>query len=130
MIADRSEEALQETKRLILELRPETEVVVAVTDVTSQEQVKNMLESTVSSFGRVDYAVNAAGILGASKRSHEMSVAEFDNVVQVDYRGCWLCSREELKHMVDQEPLNSHDGRPGNRGCDSISPNIQKSHCC
>lgn len=75
-----------------------------------------MLDAAITSFGRVDYAVNAAGVLGASKRSHEMSVEEFDNVLNVDYRGCWLCSREELKYMVGQEPLPSHDGRLGNRG--------------
>lgn len=80
------------------------------------DQVTALLDAAISAFGRVDYAVNAAGVLGASSRSHEMSIDDFDNVLSVDYRGCWLCSREELKHMVKQEPLQSHDGRPGNRG--------------
>jgi len=41
---------------------------------------------------------------------------EFDQIVNVDYRGSWLCSREELKIMVNQEPLPTTNGRQGNRG--------------
>lgn len=45
-----------------------------------------------------------------------MTLEEFDHIVNVDYRGSWLCSREELKIMVNQEPLESQNGRQGNRG--------------
>lgn len=85
-------------------------------DVAKPDDVIRLLDQTVAKFGRVDYAVNAAGIMGAAKRSHEMTIDEFDQINHVDYRGCWLCSREELKYMLRQEPLPSHDGRPGNRG--------------
>ncbi|TVY35708.1 3-oxoacyl-[acyl-carrier-protein] reductase [Lachnellula occidentalis] len=37
-------------------------------------------------------------------------------VNNINYRGCWLSSRAELAQMVRQEPLPSHDGRPGERG--------------
>jgi NAD(P)-dependent dehydrogenase (short-subunit alcohol dehydrogenase family) len=67
-------------------------------------------------FKRLDYAVNCAGVLGAAKKSHEMTLEEFDHIVNVDYRGSWLCSREELKIMVSQEPLPTNNGRQGNRG--------------
>lgn len=45
-----------------------------------------------------------------------MTLEEFDHIVNVDYRGSWLCSREELKIMVNQEPLENHSGRQANRG--------------
>lgn len=116
VLADLAEGPLQETKTLIEGISPEAEVLVCIADVSSPTAVTALLDKTTSVFGRVDYAVNAAGILGVSKRSHEMSVEEFDRVVNVDYRGCWLCSREEIKHMIKQDPLPSHDGRLGNRG--------------
>ncbi|KAF9888662.1 hypothetical protein FE257_008420 [Aspergillus nanangensis] len=116
VIADRTHDALHQTKNQILSISSEINVLACTVDVSSPEDVERVLKDAIATFGRVDYAVNAAGILGASKRSHEMSVEEFDSVLQVDYRGCWLCSREELKHMVKQDPLPSHDGRPGNRG--------------
>lgn len=84
--------------------------------MSKPEDVKQMLNGVVKRFDRVDYAVNAAGILGGNQRSHEMSVEDFDQINQVDYRGCWLCSREEIGHMLKQEPLPTHDGRAGNRG--------------
>lgn len=31
-------------------------------------------------------------------------------------RGTWLSSRSEIQHMMGQLPLDTHDGRPGNRG--------------
>lgn len=116
VIADRTESALKEAQSEIEAAFSNVQVLPCTVDVSSPDEVQKLLDSAIAKFGRVDYAVNAAGILGASKRSHEMSVEEFDQVLQVDYRGCWLCSREELKHMVQQQPLPSHDGRPGNRG--------------
>ncbi|KAL2825502.1 hypothetical protein BDW59DRAFT_161729 [Aspergillus cavernicola] len=116
VIADRTESSLKAVHSQIEATFPIVKVLSCVVDLSSPEDVQRLLDSAIALFGRVDYAVNAAGILGASKRSHEMSVEEFDQVLQVDFRGCWLCSREELKHMVNQEPLPSHDGRPGNRG--------------
>lgn len=71
----------------------------------------------VESFGRVDYAVNCAGVLGLPQRSGETSLAEFDRVNSINYRGCWLSSCAQLRQMVGQEPLPSHDpSRPPQRG--------------
>lgn len=116
MIADRSGPALKETQELITSTFLKAKVVQRATDISKPEEVKALLDLAIDQFGRVDYACNAAGILGAPKRSHEMAIDEFDEMLSVNYRGCWLCSREELKHMVAQDPLPTHDGRPGNRG--------------
>ncbi len=48
--------------------------------------------------------------------SHEVDVAEFDKVNNVNYRGTWLCSRAEIKRMLKQDALPTHDGRKGNKG--------------
>jgi NAD(P)-dependent dehydrogenase (short-subunit alcohol dehydrogenase family) len=34
----------------------------------------------------------------------------------VNYRGCWLSSRAAIQRMLKQDPLPTHDGRPGYRG--------------
>jgi NAD(P)-dependent dehydrogenase (short-subunit alcohol dehydrogenase family) len=44
------------------------------------------------------------------------SSGHFDQINGVNYRGCWLCSRAEIEQMLKQDPLTTHDGRPGNRG--------------
>lgn len=99
-----------------------------------EEDIERMVTETVGKWGRVDYAVNAAGtditlvigwkagmltvigVLGNNARSTETSAAQFDIISNINYRGCWLSSRAELAQMVKQEPLPSHDGRPGERG--------------
>ena len=56
------------------------------------------------------------GIFGPLAPSHLLSLEDFDEVTSTNYRGTWLCSRAELAKMLHQEPLQTHDGRPGNRG--------------
>jgi NAD(P)-dependent dehydrogenase (short-subunit alcohol dehydrogenase family) len=36
--------------------------------------------------------------------------------MNTNFRGLWLCSREELKWMSAQDIGTTHDGRPGFRG--------------
>lgn len=45
-----------------------------------------------------------------------MDSSDFDDIMAINCRGVWFCSREEAKHMKLQEPLPTHDGRPGCRG--------------
>jgi len=117
VIADISTKGLEETAFTIASTSSGAAKVIQIkTDVSLVEDVTALLAETKQEFGRVDYAVNAAGILSMSARSHETSIEDFDRILAIDYKGCWLCSREEIKHMLDQEPLETHDGRPGNRG--------------
>lgn len=75
------------------------------------------IDKVVQSFGRVDYAVNCAGVLGLPQPSGTTTLAEFDRVNNINYRGCWLSSRAQLRQMVGQEALPSHDpSRPAQRG--------------
>lgn len=77
------------------------------------------MDSTVEKFGRLDYCVNCAGIMGNNQNSTDTSTRDFDLINSVNYRGCWLSSRAQLRAMLKQEPLLSHDvaaGRPAQRG--------------
>lgn len=67
------------------------------------------MDHVADTFGRIDYAVNCAGILGQAQRSTETTTETFDHINTVNYRGSFLCSRAELKHMLRQDPLSSHD---------------------
>jgi NAD(P)-dependent dehydrogenase (short-subunit alcohol dehydrogenase family) len=64
--------------------------------------------------GQTDESV--IGILSNNKRSHDTTPEEFDHINSINYRGCWLSSRAAIKQMLTQEPLPTHDGRPGVRG--------------
>lgn len=81
-----------------------------------EEAIEVMIKKTVEKWGRVDYAVNAAGVIGNNARSTSTTSSQFDLINSINYRGAWLCSRSELAQMLKQEPLPTHDGRPGDRG--------------
>lgn len=127
-----------------------TRLGMKVGNVADDHFAESFITDVVSEFGRVDYAVNCAGVLGESLRSTETSLAEFDRVNDINYRGCWLCSRAELAQMVKQDPLPSHDpDRPPQRGavvniasqlgivgrptarefCISFTPDLKAYHC-
>ncbi len=71
-------------------------------DVSEPSSVTATFEKVLHRFGRIDYAVNCAGLPTNNKPSTECSVEEFDHINGVNIRGLWLCSREELKVMKEQ----------------------------
>src|SRR3954452_4395075 len=68
-------------------------------DVSTEEDVVAMLESTVDGLGGIDVLVNNAGIQTSSP-SHELSASEFDRVLAVNLRGAFLCAREAVKRFL------------------------------
>lgn len=79
-------------------------------DISDEKFVDSFIANVAEHFDRIDYCVNSAGILGKNENSTEMSIEDFDKINNVNYRGCWLTSRAQLKVMLNQEPLPSHDG--------------------
>jgi NAD(P)-dependent dehydrogenase (short-subunit alcohol dehydrogenase family) len=117
-LLDRNPTGLAETAELItaLSLPKKVDTFTQVIDVLEEESISSAIAAIVKLWGRIDYAVNSAGITGNNKASTETLTSQFDNINGINYRGAWLCSREELRVMLNQEPYPTHDGRPGNRG--------------
>ena len=70
-------------------------------DVTKRDDVRAMLAATIAEFGRLDLAVNNAGIAGSfDRRLHEADDAIFERVLAVNLRGVWLCMKAELEQML------------------------------
>ncbi|KAM0561807.1 hypothetical protein ACHAPJ_002978 [Fusarium lateritium] len=113
---DKNGSELADTKSAIKAIAEDAEVhVFEVNNLEADEVIKSMT-LVIAHFGRIDYAVNCAGIYGPTKTSHHVTPAEFDQVMQTNFRGLWLCAREELNYMTTQDIGVTHDGRPGFRG--------------
>jgi NAD(P)-dependent dehydrogenase (short-subunit alcohol dehydrogenase family) len=69
-------------------------------DVTVESEVEALVRDTVQRYGRLDAAVNNAGISDTARRFHEMPLDEWDRVVAVDLTSVFLCMKHELAHMV------------------------------
>ena len=70
-------------------------------DVTKAADVSAMVAATVEVFGRLDAAVNNAGIAGSfDDRLHEAADDMFEDVLAVNLRGVWHCLKAELAQML------------------------------
>jgi NAD(P)-dependent dehydrogenase (short-subunit alcohol dehydrogenase family) len=76
---------------------------LAVTcDVSSEDDVDAMVDTTVATFGRLDMAFNNAGIQAPPTDAADEPAETFDRVNAINLRGVWACMKHELRHMRDQ----------------------------
>jgi NAD(P)-dependent dehydrogenase (short-subunit alcohol dehydrogenase family) len=72
-------------------------------DVASEAQVDAMVSSVIGRHGRLDIAVNNAGILGPfGKLLEHVEEAEWDRALGVNLKGVFLCMKHELTAMSGQ----------------------------
>ena len=70
-------------------------------DVSDESTVKKMTEDVVRAFGRIDILVNNAALFAEIDRKPwtEISVEEWDRVMAVNAKGCFLCARAAFPYM-------------------------------
>lgn len=68
-------------------------------DVADEESVARMVETTVSQFGRLDGAVNNAGVSGGFYTVADYPLEDWRRVMRVNLDGVFLCLREEIRAM-------------------------------
>src|SRR5436853_1398226 len=100
VVADVSEQANQQTARMIEELGGRALAVRC--DVTRTEDVRGALEKTIATFGRLDVAFNNAGIEYTIKPTAEVTEEEWDRIIDIDLRGVFLCMKYEIPLMLKQ----------------------------
>src|SRR5438105_15229684 len=71
-------------------------------NVTEPESVQRAAEATFQEFGSIDILVNNAGIAGATKKTWEFTPAEWQQVLQVDLFGVFLCCRAVAPKMIEK----------------------------
>jgi NAD(P)-dependent dehydrogenase (short-subunit alcohol dehydrogenase family) len=72
------------------------------TDVSRAADVAAMVEDTLSTFGRLDYAFNNAGIVGMPATTVECTEENWSRVLGVDLKGIFLCMKHEIPVMLNQ----------------------------
>ena len=71
-------------------------------DVSSEAEVKALIQKIVEYYGRLDCAFNNAGIDPPTKPLHEQSVEDFDKLMAINVRGLFLCMKYEIQQMLTQ----------------------------
>ena len=72
-------------------------------DVSKENDVERLVEVAISKYCSVDYAYNNAGAKPHPFNLHEITVAEWDRIIDTHLRGVWLCMKHEIKAMLINE---------------------------
>ena len=112
---DLNAKGLEDTRDKITAINSDVKINLAAGDTTDADFVDRTVETTVAKFGRLDYGVNAAGIMGPWANSLDLKMEDLDRVMNVNYRGTFLCARAEVRAMLKNDPTGPGD-IPGQRG--------------
>ncbi|KAE9372852.1 putative 3-oxoacyl-reductase FabG [Stipitochalara longipes BDJ] len=85
---------------------PKFKCVAIQVDVQDEESIISMVKQTVTAFGRIDYAVNCAGI-GMKKPLADTELQDWNRMIGINMTGVFLCLKAEVKQMMSQESLTT-----------------------
>jgi glucose 1-dehydrogenase len=110
VINSRDQEELSISKEEILKTTDNSvQVVTFPGDISQEEVCMGLIEIAVQEFGGIDVLVNNAGINGPEKETAKISVQEWDEVLNINLKGCFMCSREAIKRMLQQKSEGLQD---------------------
>lgn len=87
---------------LLKELKShQADALFVQTDVSQEDQVKQLIERTCKTFGRLDVAFNNAGVEGLRfKPTHEQTVENYRLVMDCNVLGVLLCMKHQISAML------------------------------
>ncbi|MCC8190978.1 MAG: SDR family oxidoreductase [Planctomycetes bacterium] len=123
VVAGRREETLRGTLELA---NAGDRGLAVVTDVTDPDSVRNLFDTTVARFGRLDFLFNNAGIAGTQASGTplpDITLESWRAVIDTNVTGSFLCAREAVRIMMGQDPQG---GRIVNNG--SVSAQVPRAN--
>lgn len=118
-LAGRRKEPLEETASLAENAADRT--LIVPTDVTDEGSIKALFSAAKDAFGRLDLLFNNAGTGTPSTSIEELTVEQWQRVVDTNLTGPFICTQEAMRIMKDQDPMG---GRIINNG--SISAHVPR----
>jgi len=116
IVADLNEEGLKST---VAKLRPKIkqDIMGIKVDVSDEEDVKEMVEKSISRFGKIDFLISNAA-LSFSTPIHDTNTKTWKKFLDVNLFGYFLCVREVSKIMIKNNfgsivQINSRTGKRG-----------------
>jgi NAD(P)-dependent dehydrogenase (short-subunit alcohol dehydrogenase family) len=92
-----------ELDSLVAEIEARGGTAIAIkTDVSVAKDVERMVARVMEAFGRLDYAVNNAGIEGQLSAIADLAEEEWDRVLDINLKGIFLCMKYEARAMLDR----------------------------
>ena len=98
VLADRDNKGGEETLNLVISAG--TEAVFQKTDVSKSGDVQALVQKTLDTFGRLDCAVNNAGIEGERNKIGDFSEAGWNQIIGINLTGVFLCMKYEIPALI------------------------------
>ncbi|GAB1744326.1 hypothetical protein NU219Hw_g1472t1 [Hortaea werneckii] len=112
-LCDINPDGIAQTTQKLKDHHKGLEILSLNADTSLEADVIHAVEHTATHFGRLDIAVNNAGINGKAVASDQLEFRDWRKTLCVNLDGVWLCQRAEIRQMLKQKPLNqaSRGGR-------------------
>ncbi|EUC26711.1 hypothetical protein COCCADRAFT_31568 [Bipolaris zeicola 26-R-13] len=81
------------------------EVLTLDCDVSDEAAVQQAVQAVVDKFGRIDFAVNCAGIIGPHQTTDSMDIDAFNKTIRINTIGVLTCMKYQIQQMKCQEPI-------------------------
>lgn len=98
VVADWIAEGGKETVSMIKEAGGEA--IFIKTDVSKAEDIKNMIKTSVNTYGKLDILMNIAGIVGEEVSTIDCTEEVFNKIIAVNLNGVWLGMKYAIPEML------------------------------
>jgi NAD(P)-dependent dehydrogenase (short-subunit alcohol dehydrogenase family) len=92
-LCDIRPDVLKTTSEELKKRYEDVEVLNIEMDTSKEDSVNSAVDQTVKQFGRLDIALNNAGIGGAQKQTPDQELKDWQRVMDINVNGVWLCQR-------------------------------------
>ena len=97
---------LIDTKDTVSEIESLGQKAIGVQcDVSNEEDVKNLIDKSLETFGKIDILVNNAGIT-KDNLTMRLPVEDWDSVININLKGAFLCTKAAMRPMMKQKSGN------------------------
>jgi NAD(P)-dependent dehydrogenase (short-subunit alcohol dehydrogenase family) len=120
VLAGRRREPLQQTT---VQSGEAARALVVPTDVSDAASVQALFARVKERFGRLDLLFNNAGIFIPGMEIDELSVEQWQAVVDINLTGSFLCAREAFRMMKTQDPRGGRIINNGSISAHAPRPN-------
>jgi len=78
------------------------EAIFIKTDVSKALEIEVLINKTIETYGRLDFACNNAGIEGDTISTADCTEENWDRTMDINLKGVWLCMKYEIPRMLNQ----------------------------
>jgi len=99
------------------------QALALATDVSLEAAVTALFDAAVHEYGRVDLLFNNAGVYSAPVPLEDLSLSDWQTVVDVNLTGMFLCLRQAFRVMKQQSPMGGRIINNGSISATTPRPN-------